>query len=103
MAVVARIPGTVEVGVTVKDGQVVNTEVKSSPPGPEILKRATIENMQTWRFYKIETGTFTPTFIYKVETKHRRDQREPQRERRRPVRARHNGKHVGTCAPQRTC
>ena len=70
MARVARIFGTVEVQVTVKDGQVVNTQVKSPRPGgAAILERATVENIQTWRFYKLDSGTFTTKFIYQIETK----------------------------------
>ncbi len=85
MAVVARIFGIVEVRVTVKDGQVVNTEVKSSPPGPEILKRATIENIQTWRFYKLDSGTFTTKFIYQLETKKPLDPLNPKVELQLPL------------------
>src|SRR5258708_38420120 len=81
MAVVARIPGTVEVGVTVKDGHVVNTEVKSSPPGPEILKRATIENIQTWRFYKLDHETFTTKSICRRGTRQPGNQQKPRGER----------------------
>lgn len=70
MARVARIFGTVEVQVTVKDGQVVNTEVKSpAPGGAAILERATVENIRTWRFYKLDSGTFTTKFVYQIETK----------------------------------
>jgi TonB family protein len=70
MARVARIFGTVKVQVTIKEGQVVNTQVKSPRPGgAAILERATIENIQTWRFYKLDNGTFTTQFIYQLETK----------------------------------
>lgn len=72
MARIARIFGTVEVTVTVKDGQVVNTEVKSPRPGgAAILERATVDNIQTWRFYKLDSGTFTTKFIYQIETKNK--------------------------------
>jgi outer membrane biosynthesis protein TonB len=68
MARVARIFGTVEVQVIVKDGQIVSTKVKSPRPGgAAILERATIENIQTWRFYKLDSGTFTTKFIYQIE------------------------------------
>jgi TonB family protein len=46
------ISGTVEVQVTVMDGKVTNTEVKSGPP---ILARAAVENIQSWRFYRSST------------------------------------------------
>jgi TonB family protein len=70
MARVARIFGTVEVQVTVKDGQVVSIAVKSPRPGgAAILERATVENIRTWRFYKLDSGTFTTKFIYEIEKK----------------------------------
>jgi hypothetical protein len=47
LARTARIFGTVEVQVAVKDGKVVSTEVKSGPP---VLAQATVENIRTWRF-----------------------------------------------------
>ena len=34
-----------------------------------MLERATIENIRTWRFYKLDSGTFTTKFIYQIETK----------------------------------
>jgi len=70
MARVARIFGALEVQVTVKDGEIVNTEVKSPRTGgAAMLERATIENIRTWRFYKLDSGTFTTEFIYQIETK----------------------------------
>jgi TonB family protein len=68
MARVARIVGTVEVQVTVSNGKVVNTELKSSPKGPPLLSQATLDNIQTWRFYKLDSGTFTTKFIYELKT-----------------------------------
>src|SRR5258707_7112942 len=50
LARTARIFGTVEVQVTVKDGKVVNTEMKSGPP---LLVQATVENIQSRRFYPL--------------------------------------------------
>lgn len=47
LARVARVYGTVEVLVTVSDGVVVNTEVKS---GHKLLVSATTDNIKTWRF-----------------------------------------------------
>jgi TonB family protein len=70
MARVAHIYGTVEVQVTVKDGQVIDTEVKSPQPGgAAILARAAVENIQTWRFYKLDSGTFTTKFVYQLATR----------------------------------
>lgn len=66
LARTARIFGTVEVQVTVKDGHVAKTEVKSGAP---VLTQATVENIQSWRFYSLVNATFTTKFIYKLEEK----------------------------------
>ena len=66
LARTARIFGTVQVRVTVKEGKVVKTEVKSGPP---VLVPATVENIQTWRFHPLVNATFTTKFIYQLETK----------------------------------
>jgi outer membrane biosynthesis protein TonB len=68
LARTARIIGTVEVQVTVKGGKVINTDVKSGPP---VLARATVENVQSWRFYSLVNATFTTKFIYQIEKKRR--------------------------------
>ena len=59
----ANIFGTVEVLVTVKDGSVVNTEVIS---GPSILRQASTENIQGWRFASQVSDTFTTKFVYQL-------------------------------------
>jgi|SRR5579859_218094 len=69
LARVARIFGTVEVQVTVKDGVVVNTEVKSS--AHQTLVKAATENIKSWRFHPDVNTTFTTKFIYQLETKER--------------------------------
>lgn len=82
LARTARIFGTVEVQVTVKDGKVANTEVKSGPP---VLARATVENIQTWRFYHLVNATFTTKFIYQLETKEPLDPQNPKVELQLPL------------------
>ena len=64
MARVARVNGTVEVLVTVSDGVVVNTEVKS---GHKLLEQATTDNIKTWRFGPGVNATFTSKFIYQLD------------------------------------
>lgn len=64
LARVARVYGTVEVLVTVSDGVVVNTEVKS---GHKLLVQATTDNIKTWRFASGVNATFTTKFIYQLD------------------------------------
>ena len=64
LAVTARIFGTVEVLVTVKDGKVITAQVQSGPP---MLAAATVDNIQTWRFHSMVDTTFTAKFIYQLE------------------------------------
>jgi hypothetical protein len=45
---------------------VINVEVKSGHP---VLNEATVENIKSWRFYKLVNVTFTTHFVYKLETK----------------------------------
>jgi outer membrane biosynthesis protein TonB len=78
----ARISGTVEVQVTVKDGEVVKTEVKSGPP---VLTQATIKNILTWRFYHLVNGRFTTKFIYLLETNDLLDPQNPKVELQLPL------------------
>ena len=78
----ARISGTVKVQVTVKDGEVVETRVKSGHP---ILARSALENIQSWRFYKLVNATFTTTFIYRLETKKPLDPQNPKVELQLPL------------------
>jgi hypothetical protein len=82
LARTARIFGTVQVQVTVKDGKVMNTEVKSGPP---MLVPATIENIQTWRFHPLVNATFTTKFIYQLETKEPLDPQNPKVELQLPL------------------
>jgi outer membrane biosynthesis protein TonB len=85
LARTARIFGTVEVQVTVKDGKVVNTDVKSGPP---VLAKSTVENIQSWRFYRLVNATFTTKFIYQLETKEPLDPQNPKVELQLPLLAR---------------
>ena len=82
LARTARIFGTVQVQVTVKDGKVVGTEVKSGHP---MLAPATIENIQTWRFHPLVNATFTAKFIYRLETKKPLDPQNPKVELQLPL------------------
>jgi len=82
LARTARIFGTVQVQVTVKDGKVVSTEVKSGHP---TLASATVENIQTWRFYPLVNATFTTKFIYLLETKAPLDPQNPKVELQLPL------------------
>ena len=84
LARTARIFGTVEVQVTVKDGRVAKTEVKSGPP---VLTRGTVENIQTWRFYPLVNATFTTKFIYKLEEKEPLDTQNSKAELQLPLSA----------------
>lgn len=82
LARTARIFGTVQVQVTVREGKVVKTEVKSGPP---ILAPATVENIQTWRFYPLVNATFTANFIYKLEANEALDPQNPKVELQLPL------------------
>jgi outer membrane biosynthesis protein TonB len=59
-----RIAGTVEVLIVVKDGVVVNSDVKS---GPTILRETTLKNIESWRFYHLVNISFTTKFVYQLE------------------------------------
>jgi len=78
----ARISGKVEVRVTVKDGNVISTEVKSGPP---ILARTTVANIQSWRFYPLVNATFTTTFIYELNSVQPLDPQNPKVELQLPL------------------
>lgn len=82
LARTARIFGTVQVHVTVKDGKVVNTKIKSGPP---ILATATVENILTWRFHPLVNAEFTTRFIYQIETKESLDPQNPKVELQLPM------------------
>src|SRR5262249_54645812 len=65
MARIARVAGTVQVEVIVKEGIVANTELRSS--APPILVNAALENLKTWKFTSNANATFRVTYIYEVE------------------------------------
>jgi hypothetical protein len=65
VARITGIGGTVQVEVTVKDGAVASTELKS--PAPLILVNATLENLKTWKFASDTNAMFRVTYIYEVE------------------------------------
>jgi len=62
------ISGTVVIDVTVIDGEVGATEVRS---GDRMLVDAAIVNIGTWRFKPNTNGTFTTTFFYQLERRRR--------------------------------
>ena len=82
LARTARIFGPLQVQVTVKDGKVVSTDVKSGHP---MLASATVENIQSWRFYPLVNATFTTKFIYQLETKEPLDPQNPKVELQLPL------------------
>lgn len=59
----ARLTGQVVVIVTVKEGRVVETEVKSGEPH---LQVPTVSNLKTWRFDETVNGQFTVTYTYQI-------------------------------------
>jgi outer membrane biosynthesis protein TonB len=60
----ARIIGTVQVRVTVENGEVVGY---AQPSGHPLLVSATIDNIKSWKFDKTVRTTFTTTFIYQLD------------------------------------
>lgn len=82
LARTARIFGTVEVQVTVKEGQVTKSEVKSGHP---VLAQAAVANIQSWRFYPLVNATFTTKFTYKLEDKEPLDPQNPKVELQLPL------------------
>jgi TonB family protein len=68
IAKAAHITGKVIVRVTVKEGQVVSTEVvsKLDPGGQRFLETATVANLKTWRFAADVNGEFPVTYSYSI-------------------------------------
>jgi outer membrane biosynthesis protein TonB len=64
MARLARVSGIVEVQVTINNGLVAKTEVKS---GAGVLANATEENIKSWRFQESVNTTLTVKFIYQLD------------------------------------
>ena len=60
----ARISGTVQVRVTVENGEVVGYV---QPSGHPMLVSATIDNIKSWKFDKTVRTTFATTFIYQLD------------------------------------
>ena len=60
----AHVSGNVQVRVTVKDGEVIGTDVTSGNP---LLASSATDNIKTWKFEKVTNATFTTTFIYRLE------------------------------------
>ena len=82
LARTARVFGTVLVEVTVKDGTVIKTQVKSGPP---LLAQSTEENIRSWRFNSLVNTTFTTKFVYQLETKEQLDPQNPKVELQLPL------------------
>jgi hypothetical protein len=61
--VLTHLSGKVIVLVTVKDGRVVGTDVKS---GEVHLQGSTISNLKTWHFDERVNSTFTVTYTYTI-------------------------------------
>lgn len=59
----AHLTGQVVVLVTVKEGRVIETEVKSGEPH---LQVPTVSNLRTWRFDNTVNGQFTVTYTYQI-------------------------------------
>lgn len=81
LARTARISGVVQVEITVIEGKVASTKVKSGPP---ILASATVENILTWRFFPLVNGIITTKFIYQLETTELLDPQNPRVELQLP-------------------
>jgi hypothetical protein len=64
VAKTARVSGVVQVQVTVKNGQVTDTDATSGNP---LLASAAVDNIKTWKFGRDVSTTFTTTFIYRLE------------------------------------
>jgi hypothetical protein len=64
LARTARVSGSVRIKVTVKDGEVVATELISGHP---LLASDTTTNIKTWKFDKPADAVFITTFIYQLE------------------------------------
>jgi hypothetical protein len=62
----AHLTGKVVVLVTVKDGRVVETNVKSGEPQ---LQTPTVANLKTWRFADAVNEQFTVTYTYQISGK----------------------------------
>ncbi len=59
----ASVTGKVIVELTVSDGKVTGTDVKS---GARMLVGGTVANLQTWRFASDVSGKFTVTYTYAI-------------------------------------
>jgi hypothetical protein len=64
LAKTAHVSGNVRVLVTVKDGEIVSTDVTFGNP---LLASAAISNIKTWKFDNTTNASFTTTFTYELE------------------------------------
>jgi outer membrane biosynthesis protein TonB len=84
LARVTRVSGTVEVQVTISNGAVDNTKVKS---GAAVLAHATEENIKSWRFAESVNTTLTAKFIYQLDKRKRSYRQNPRVELELPFKA----------------
>lgn len=82
IARIARVSGTVQIEVTVKNGEVVLAEGKS---GPQLLVASTIENVNTWHFPPNANAHFVTTFVYQFKGEETREMRNPEIEMKLPL------------------
>jgi len=67
LAITAHISGKIEVEITVENGSVVETKVKSATfPGSPALSNPSLANLKTWRFRSEPRTTFLVTYIYQI-------------------------------------
>ena len=64
LALAARQSGTVRLRISVKNGNVLIVDTKTS--GPPVFVNAAKENVGTWRFTSDTYGTFEVTYIYEL-------------------------------------
>jgi outer membrane biosynthesis protein TonB len=64
VAKTAHVSGSVRVRVTVKDGEIISTDVTFGNP---LLASAAIGNIKTWKFNNTTNASFTTTFTYELE------------------------------------
>ena len=64
LAKTARITGTVQIRVTVENGEVVGTVTIS---GHRLFVDAATDNIKSWKFDKTVRTTFVTTFIYQLD------------------------------------
>lgn len=79
IAKAAHVTGNVTLRATVKDGQVVKTDVlfKLDPSGQRFLETSTVENLKTWHFAADVNVVFTVTCTYAIPARRPKNRRMP--------------------------